>query len=96
MINIVNRQLSGKNIFSDLNDHDLEHELHTVDSHSSQLKKKIIEIYTTLRLLTYGKHYNKDILQQLTKIFYSRAFKHHFILRRTDLKIHPQGTSCIL
>ena len=75
LINIVNRQLSGKNLFSDFNDHDLEHELHTEDPHSSQLKKKIIEKYTTLRLLTYGKHYNKDILhkdvigvrQQVTK-----------------------------
>ena len=41
MINIVNRQLSGKNLFSDLNDHDLEHELYTDDPHSSQLKEKI-------------------------------------------------------
>ena len=53
----------------------LELHIRPVDPHSSQLKDKIIEKYTTLRLLTYGKHYNKDILhkdvigvrQQLTK-----------------------------
>ena len=53
----------------------LELHIRLVDPHSSQLKDKIIEKYTTLRLLAYGKHYNKDILhkdvigvrQQLTK-----------------------------
>ena len=33
LINLVNRQLSSKNLFSELNDHDIDHELHTEDTY---------------------------------------------------------------
>ena len=76
LVHTINQHLANKDLFSMLNNHDLEHETLTEDLHSSQLMKKIIEKYVTIRLLTYRKHYSKDVLhkdkigvrQQATKL----------------------------
>ena len=76
LVNTINQHLANKGLFPMLQDHDIEHEILTEDLHSSQLTKKIIEKYVNIRLLTYGKHYNKDVLhrdkigvrQQATKL----------------------------
>ena len=64
MVNIIYQQLASDVIFPELNKHDLEHEILTEDLHSTQLIKKIIDKYVTIRLLTYGKHFNKDVLHK--------------------------------
>lgn len=61
MIHAINQQLSHECLFPELNEHDLEHEILTEDLHSSQLLKKIIEHFITLRLATYAKHYTRDV-----------------------------------
>ena len=60
MIHAINQQLAPECLFPELNEHDLEHEILTEDLHSSQLLRKIIEHFITLRLATYGKHYTRD------------------------------------
>ena len=53
-----------REFFPQLHDHMYDHEILTEDLHSSQLLKKIIDKYVGLRLITYGKHYTKDILNK--------------------------------
>ena len=64
MVHLINQELASKYLFPELNEHDVEHEMLTEDLHSSQLLKTIIEKYVTLRLLTYGKHYTKDVVHK--------------------------------
>ena len=60
IVHLINQELTRENLFSELN----EHEALTEDMHSSQLVKKIIEKYTTIRLLTCGKEYTRNILHK--------------------------------
>lgn len=64
MVHLINQELAEKSLFPELNEHDVDHEAITEDLHSSQLIKQIIEKYINLRLSTYGKQYNKDILHK--------------------------------
>ena len=52
LVHTINQHLADKDLFSMLHDHDLEHEILTEGLHLSQLTKKIIEKYVTIRLLT--------------------------------------------
>ena len=64
IIHLINQELARENFFPQLQDHMYDHEILTEDLHSSQLLKKIIDKYVGLRLITYGKHYTKDILNK--------------------------------
>ena len=60
----IHRQLLDAPVFLSLNDHDLSHDLATEDMHSTQLQKKIVAKYLSIRLHTYGKHYTKSVIQK--------------------------------
>lgn len=60
----VNRQLASLNVFCSLDEHDRDHEALSGDMHSTQLQKMIVNKYLTVRLLSYGRHYSKSVLQK--------------------------------
>jgi len=60
----VQRRLATVGLFPSLSTHDLEHDVLTEDMHSTQLCKQIMQKYVTLRLVTYGKHFTKTVIQK--------------------------------
>ena len=64
IVHLMNQELARESFFPQLHDHTHDHEILTEDLYSSQLLKKIIDKYVGLRLITYGKHYTKDILSK--------------------------------
>ena len=64
LVHVVNVALHEKNLFPTLQEHDFDHEILTEDLHSSQLCKKIIEKYLDIRMSTYSRHFNRDILHR--------------------------------
>ena len=50
-----------REFFPQLHGYMHDHEILKEDQHSSQLLKKIIDKYVGLCLITYGKHYTKDV-----------------------------------
>ena len=64
MVYKINQELACEKLFPELNEHDLDHEILTEDMHSSQLLKKIINKYLSIRLFRYGKQYTNDILHK--------------------------------
>ena len=60
MVYKINKELACEKLFPELN----EHEILTEDMHSSQLLKKIISKYLSIRLFRYGKQYTNDILHK--------------------------------
>ena len=64
IVTIIYQQLASEVIFLQLDQHDLDNEILTEDLHSTQIIKKVVEKYVSIRLLTYGKHFNKDVLHR--------------------------------
>ena len=64
MVHFINQTLTNEVPFTELNIHNLKHEILTEDMHSSQLLNKIIEKYLTLRLYSYGQLYTKNELHR--------------------------------
>ena len=66
MVYKINKELACEKLFPELN----EHEILTEDMHSSQLLKKIISKYLSIRLFRYGKQYtNRKICDRLRRHF---------------------------
>ena len=57
------QQLASNVIFPEQNQHYLVYEILTDDLHSAQVIKKN-DKYVTIRLLTYEKHFNKDVMNK--------------------------------
>ena len=57
------QQLASNVIFSEQNQHYLVYEILTDDLHSALVIKKN-DKYVTIRLLTYEKHFNKDVMNK--------------------------------
>ena len=64
MVYKISQELACEKLFPELNEHDLDHEVLTEDMHSSQLLKKIINKYLSIRLFRYGKQYTNNILHK--------------------------------
>ena len=62
LVHFINQKLANDALFTELNMHDLEHEILTEDMHSSQLFKKIVKKYLTLRLHSYGQLYTRFLV----------------------------------
>ena len=60
----INRHLHAVSLFPTLHDHDVnDTDISMEDMHSTQLQKKIVAKYLSLRFRTYGKHYTKSVIQ---------------------------------
>jgi hypothetical protein len=64
IINEIHRSIVQETFFTELHDHDLDHEPLTEDLHSTQLVKKIVEKYCKIRLYAYEKTFNKEMLHK--------------------------------
>ena len=58
----VNKIISEKHFFKDLNEHDAEHEAVTEDMHSTQLIKMLANDFFTIRLQRYGQLYTEKVM----------------------------------
>ena len=64
MIYAVNKIISEKHFFKDLNEHDAEHEAVTEDMHSTQLIKMLANDFFTIKLQRYGQLYTEKVFKK--------------------------------